>query len=94
VSAPPPHDGRVRDAVQGELFAHAPVVLRHVASSGATLRLRLEPLGDGLVRLVEAERRAPGATGFKAMPGEVGRVVRFEQLGLETAYDGLFGAES
>jgi hypothetical protein len=80
-----------RDTVQGELFVDAPVVLRHVATSGATFRLRLEPLGAGRVRVVEAERRAPGATTFKRVPSEVGRVVRFDQLGLAADYDTVFG---
>ena len=80
------------DTVQGELFVDAPVVLRHVAASGATFRLRLEPLGAGRVRVLEAERRAPGAASFKRVPGEVGRVVRFEQLGLATDYDTVFAS--
>jgi hypothetical protein len=87
-------EGDARDAVQGELFALAPVVLRHVASSGATFRLRLVPVGDGLVRVVAAERRAPGATTFKSVPSEIGRVVRFEQLGLADAYESVFGPET
>ncbi|CAN5757251.1 hypothetical protein BH23DEI1_BH23DEI1_04070 [soil metagenome] len=83
-----------RESVQGELFAHARVVLRRMPATGATVRLRLEPLGGGLVRVVEAARRSAGASAFKDLPGEVGRVVRFEQLGLDTAYARLFGDEA
>lgn len=81
------------ESVQGGLFDRAPVVLRRVASSGATLRLRLEPLGDGRVRVLEAARRPRGAARFARLPHEEGRVVRYEQLRLDIDYTSLFGSE-
>jgi hypothetical protein len=83
--------GDGHDAIQGELFAEHPVVLRRLPGSGTIFRLRLEPLGHGMVRIVEAARRRRGTEPFEDVPGERGRVMRFEQLGLDTDYETLFG---
>jgi hypothetical protein len=80
-----------RDAIQGELFSQQPVVLRRLPGSGTIFRLRLEALGHGMVRIVEAARRRRGTELFEDVPGERGRVMRFEQLGLDTDYETLFG---
>jgi hypothetical protein len=79
------------DVIQGELFASAPVVLRRLHGSGTLFRLRLEALGHGMVRVVEAARRRRGEARFEDLPSEVGRVMRFDQLGLDTDYETLFG---
>lgn len=79
-------------AVQGDLFSGTQVVQRTLAHSGSRVRLRLAPLGDGRVRVVEAYRRVPGARGFEPWPEEAGRETDFARLHLGLTYEELFHA--
>lgn len=55
-------------------------VLERVLSNGTAVRLVLEPLADGLVRIVRFERRARMERSFSLQPAWAGRVERFEDL--------------
>lgn len=55
-----------------------------------TIRAEIEPLGSGRVRIVRYERRRPHATRFERVRSMEGRVVVFEQLGLDVSYGSLF----
>lgn len=78
-------------AVQPDLFSGTQVVQRTLPGSGTRVRLRLAPVGDGRVRIVEAVRRQADALRYEPWPEEVGRVVVFERLRLTWAYEELFG---
>lgn len=55
-----------------------------------TIRSELEPLAGGRVRIVRYERRRLRAARFERVRAMEGRVVAFEQLGLDVAYGTLF----
>lgn len=55
-------------------------VLERTLSSGATVRLEVEPVPQGLVRIVRLERRGRGERGFVHKPEWEGRVERLEAL--------------
>jgi len=50
---------------------------------GVAYRLRLEPLDDDRVRVLEWRRRLPHWTTYRADPREVGRIYTRAELGLE-----------
>jgi hypothetical protein len=62
-----------------------------VLSTGSTVTLTLEPLGEGQVRIVTYYRKPARGDRFVRAPGEEGQVVAFEKLGLELSYETLFG---
>lgn len=65
--------------------------VERVLPSGITVKLKLEPLGGGRVRIVEYHRRAKRGRRFvRGIDGE-GHSVAFERLGLEQSYEALFG---
>ena len=78
------------DVIQPDLFSGTQVVLRRLAGSGTTVRLRLRPLGGNRVRVEAAERRPAGATSFAPWPAEAGRELDFDRLGLGVSYGSLF----
>lgn len=55
-------------------------VLERILSNGTVVRLVLEPLEGGKVRIVRFERRARTERTFAHKPAWVGRVERFEEL--------------
>jgi hypothetical protein len=63
-----------------------------VLSTGSTITLTLEPLGDGRVRIVTYYRKPARGDRFMRAPAEEGHVVAFEKLGLELSYETLFKA--
>jgi hypothetical protein len=77
-------------SVQNDLFSGTRVVERVVAGSGSTVRMRLEPAGEGRVRIVEYFRRRRGEARFRRAPGEENREVPYARLGLEPAFEELF----
>ena len=92
----PPTAGALRgapgaDAVQPDLFSGTQVVQRTLPRTGTRVRLRLAPLGDGRVRVVEAVRRPAGAVRYEAWPEEEGRETELERLRLGIGYAELFG---
>jgi hypothetical protein len=78
--------------IQGDLFSGTKVVRRQFSTTGATVELRLRPLGSGRVRIEEAFRKSRDAKEFTVWDGEIGRELAFEQLGLADSYDDLFGS--
>ncbi|MFO7544374.1 MAG: hypothetical protein R6W77_02655 [Trueperaceae bacterium] len=75
---------------QDDLFSPARWIERTV--QGVTVRVRLEPLGGGRVRLVRYERKRPGERAFTRRADEEGRVVALRAVAPETDYEELFGA--
>jgi len=55
-------------------------VLERTLSNGTVVRLVLEPMADGLVRIVRFERRSRTERTFSLKREWVGRVERFEEL--------------
>ena len=55
-------------------------VLERILSNGTVVRLVLEPLDGGMVRIVRFERRARHERAFALKPEWEGRVERFEEL--------------
>jgi hypothetical protein len=62
-----------------------------VLSTGSTITLTLEPLGEGQVRILTYYRKPARGDRFVRTPAEEGHVVAFEKLGLELSYETLFG---
>ncbi len=75
---------------QDDLFSSARWIERTV--QGATVRVRLEPLGRGRVRVVRYERRRRGERAFTRRPEEEGRVVALEAVAPGASYAALFGS--
>jgi hypothetical protein len=75
---------------QPHLFDKTETVTR-VLSTGSTVTLTLEPLGEGQVRILTYYRKPARGDRFVRAPGEEGQVVAFEKLGLELSYETLFG---
>lgn len=78
-------------SVQNDLFSGTRLVERRLPDSGATVRIRLAPLADGRVRILEYYRRRRGEVRFKRANGEENRDVAYERLGLEADFEELFG---
>jgi hypothetical protein len=70
--------------------ATAVTVERTLSSSGATLRLVLEPLPAEHVLILEYRRRRRSGDRFERMRGEEGVRVPYEQLKLEKSFQQLF----
>lgn len=79
---------RVLDA-QASLFDRSRRVERRL-STGAVVQVRLEPLGDDRVRVLEYRRRGRVDGRWRRRPEEEGRVYPFDALGLELPYDEIF----
>lgn len=75
-------------AFQDDLFSPARWIERTV--QGATVRVRLEPLGHGLVRVVHYERKRRDDRAFTRRPGEEGRIVALESVAPDVDYGTLF----
>jgi hypothetical protein len=75
---------------QRHLFDTTETVSR-VLSTGSTVRIKLEPLGDGHVKILEYYRKARNSDRFVRERAEEGYIVEFSQLGLEPSYEELFG---
>jgi len=74
---------------QDDLFSPARWIERTV--QGVTVRVRLEPLGGGRVRLLRYERRRPGERGFTRRAVEEGRVLPLHAVAPGQDYQELFG---
>jgi hypothetical protein len=74
---------------QPSLFDPSRTVERRLAS-GATVRVKLEPLGDQHVRILEYRRRWHDAGRWERRSAEEGRVVPFAALGLGLPFDAIF----
>lgn len=79
--------------IQPDLFSGTQVLERRLSGSGTVVRLRLRPLGDGRVRILEAARRSGAHGTFVAWPAEAGREVAFVRLGFGVSYDEVFGGD-
>lgn len=66
--------------------------LERVTGLGVRVRVRLEPLGDGRVRVLRYERRRPGERDFVRRPEEEGRVTSLAAVAPDEDYERLFGA--
>lgn len=74
---------------QGHLFDKA-VMVERTLSTGTVLRLKLEPLGEGKVRVLEYHRKGFLHERFKRQKDEEGKVFVFADLGLSQSYHALF----
>jgi hypothetical protein len=80
----------VKGAVfQDDLFSSARWLERDVG--GVTVRVRLEPLSRGRVRIVRYERRREGEPRFVRRPEEEGRVVPLTAVAPGRDFAELFG---
>lgn len=68
----------------------AVTVERTLVSTGATLRLVLDPLPARRVLIVEYRRRRKGSERFERVRDEEGKSLPFEQLNLDRSYEQLF----
>lgn len=68
----------------------AVTVERTLASSGATLKLVLDPLPAKHVLIVEYRRKRKGSERFERIRDEEGKSVPFDQLNLTTTFEQLF----
>lgn len=59
-------------------------------ASGATVRVTLEPLHDGRVRVVAYLRRSHDAARWERRAGEEGRTYPFDALGLGLLFEEIF----
>ncbi|MCA9836368.1 MAG: hypothetical protein KC422_05615 [Trueperaceae bacterium] len=75
---------------QGHLFDKN-VMVERTLSTGTVVRLKLEPLGDGRVKVLEYYRKGHLHDRFKRHSDEEGKVFQFAELGLLQTYDHLFG---
>lgn len=76
---------------QDSLFSTERVVQR-VLPGGTVLRLTLEPLPGGRVRVLAYQRRRVGEH-WQSVREEEGRTLAFERLGLSGSFADLFGAD-
>lgn len=79
---------RLVDAQLG-LFDPTRTVERRL-DSGVTVRVRLEPLPDQRVRVVEYLRRAKDAGAWQRRHAEEGRVYHCDALGFDLAFHDIF----
>lgn len=75
---------------QDDLFSRARW-LERTTDLGVVVRIRLEPLGGGRVRVVRYERKRPHDRGFVRRPEEEGRVAPFSVVAPGRDYAALFG---
>ncbi len=73
---------------QDTLFDATRVVQR-LLKNGSSIRMKLEPLGEGRVKILEYSRKAQGGVWHRC-PDEEGRVLPYEQLRLQQRYESLF----
>ncbi len=59
-------------------------------ASGATVRVRLEPLTNRRVRILEYHRRSHDERRWERRAAEEGRVVPFAVLGLGLPFEAIF----
>lgn len=74
---------------QPTLFDASRLVERQL-ESGVTVRLRLEPLPDGHVRVLEYRRRGHDDARWRRRPDEEGRTYPFAALGLGLGFEDVF----
>jgi len=74
---------------QPTLFDPSRLVERRLPS-GTTVRVRLTPLADGRVKVLEYRRRAHDEARWQRRPEEEGRTYPFAALGLDLRYDEVF----
>ncbi len=79
---------RVLDA-QPSLFDASRTVERELPT-GVTVRLRLEPLADQRVRVIEYRRKVRAGARWERRAGEEGRVYALASLGLELPFEAIF----
>jgi hypothetical protein len=74
---------------QIHLFDKSAVVER-VTSMGSSIRMKLEPLSDGKVKVLEYYRKTKDSAQFKRVKSEEGQIVAFEKLGLKQSFTAIF----
>lgn len=77
-------------AFQDDLFSGSRWVERTTAL-GVTVRVQLQPLGRGQVRVLRYERRRPSERAFTRRPEEEGRVQPLAAIAPDQDYARLFG---
>ena len=77
-------------SLQDDLFGRVRW-LERTTRSGAQVRVQVEPVDAGRVRIVRFERRRPGERGFRRRPREEGRTVPLAELAPDQRWDALFG---
>ena len=66
------------------------VVVERVTSLGSTVKLKLEPIEEHKVKILEYHRKTKGKESFKRVKAEEGVVLPFAQLNLSESYEDLF----
>lgn len=66
--------------------------IERTASTGAVLRVTVEPLDGERVRVLSYERQKRGATTWERMEREEGRVMPWEQMGTGVPFAAAFSA--
>lgn len=69
-------------------------VLERELSSGARVRVKLEPTAPGRVRILEYHRKRAGGEQWQRQQDEEGHEHAFEQLRLPTTFEELWPAEA
>ena len=82
--------GMTATTFQDDLFSSARW-LERTTDLGVMVRIRLEPLGAGRVRIVRYERKRPHDRGFVRRMEEEGRVVPLRAVAPGRDYATLFG---
>ena len=77
---------------QRHLFEKTTFVERSTAL-GTSIRLKLEPLAEQQVKILEYYRKAKGGSQFKRIKSEEGKVIAYAKLGFKEGFEELFGLE-
>jgi hypothetical protein len=67
-------------------------IIERTLSTGTTLKLKLEPLQNEQVRILEYWRKPRRGVSFRRVKDEEGKIVAFTQLNLAQSYTDLFEA--
>ena len=67
--------------------------IEKVTSMGTVIRLKLEPLANKQVKILEYSRKGKHSQSFKRVKAEEDKVIAFAQLNLEKSFEDLFSAK-
>ena len=65
-------------------------IIEKVTTMGTVIRLRLEPLENEHVRILEYSRKGKHSQSFKRVKTEENKVIAYEQLKIEQSFSDLF----
>ena len=79
--------------VQNRNLFEKTVLIEKVTSLGTVLRLKLEPLDNKQVKVLEYWRKPKHSAKFKRVKNEEDKVLAFAEFGLELSFQALFELE-